>query len=60
MTPAPIRTAGNARRIATRNGQPAYVNAPPRLRQSQVKREVAPMQAPRRSLLARLFGGRQR
>lgn len=50
---APIR---NARRIATRNGQPAYVNAPPRSRQSQVKREVAPMQAPRRSLWQRVFG----
>jgi hypothetical protein len=43
-------TSGNARRIATRpnsNGMPvpAYINAPERLRQSQIERQ--PMEQPR-------------
>lgn len=43
--------------IATRNGKPAYMDAPPRLRQSQIERpRPVPMQQPRRSLFDWLRG----
>lgn len=43
--------------IATRNGKPAYMDAPPRLRQSQIEHlRPVPMQQPRRSLLSRILG----
>lgn len=39
-----IHTQGNSRphRIATRNGEAAWVNAPPRLRASQIERPTVP------------------
>ena len=37
-------------RIATRNGQPAYMAAPPRLRASHIQRPTQPMEQPRRSI----------
>lgn len=53
-------TAVNARKlpIATRsNGEPAWKNAPPRLRQSHVTRNVEPLEQPRkRGALLRLLG----
>lgn len=33
--------------IATRNGKPAYLDAPPRLRQSSIKRQPLPESKPR-------------
>jgi hypothetical protein len=41
--------------IATRNGRPAYLDAPPRLRASQLQRPQ-PLQPERRSWIARLTG----
>lgn len=41
--------------IATRNGRPAYENAPPRLRQSQMPRPIQPMHEPA-GFLAKLMG----
>lgn len=43
--------------IATRNGRPAYENAPPRLRQSHVSNPIQPMEY-EKSFLEKLFGGR--
>ena len=44
-------------RIATRNGRPAYLNAPPRLRASQIER---PQPMPeQRGWLARILGGKR-
>ena len=43
-------------RIATRNGQPAYKDAPPRLRASQIERPV-PMDTPREPIWRRWFKG---
>lgn len=49
------RIRGNA--IATRNGRPAHLGAPERLRQSHVERPTMPVvQAP--GFFARLFGAR--
>jgi hypothetical protein len=45
-------------RIATRNGRPAYLNAPPRLRASQIERPLQPMPE-QRGWLARLIGGKR-
>jgi hypothetical protein len=44
-------------RIATRNGRPAYLNAPPRLRASQIERPTQPMPE-QRGWLARILGGK--
>lgn len=41
--------------IATRNGRPAYENAPPRLRASQIERPRG-MEEPRRSWIMRFVG----
>lgn len=41
-------------RIANRNGEPAWKNAPPRLRASQIERP--PMEQPRKGWLAKLRG----
>lgn len=41
------------RPIAKRNGEPAYLNAPPRLRQSDFKR---PMPSPKQGFWARVLG----
>jgi len=41
--------------ISTRNGRPAYEDAPPRLRQSQCTRPVQPMPQP--GFFTRIFGG---
>lgn len=52
----------NIGRVATRSGEPAYINAKPRLRQSAVDRKRSYEQAevrPRGSLLSRLFDGAQ-
>lgn len=47
--------ARKPRVIATRNGKPAYENAPPRLRQSHVSNPIQPMEY-ERGFLAKLFG----
>lgn len=52
-------TVRNARKlpIATRNGEPAWKNAPERKRQSHVTRNVEPLEQPRkRGALLRLLG----
>ena len=45
-------------RIANRNGEPAWKNAPPRLRASQIERPTLPPDPPRRGLWA-IIGGRK-
>ena len=42
--------------IARRNGRPAWENAPPRMRASQINRPFVPMEDDRPGLLARLMG----
>lgn len=50
------RTRRRPAAVATRNGRPAWENAPARLRQSQLD-GTRRADTPRPGLIARLFGG---